>query len=394
MNKKILAKDVQKYIDSNLNTDVAQIALAKSPFDGISSAEIVTQIGSKKKSQKKLPTWFNASEIYYPPTLSIEQTSSEITAKYKSKLVKGDSLIDITGGFGVDAYYFAKTAKTVTHCEINEDLSGIAKYNAAVLGIDNINFLPVNGIAYLSSGSENFDTIFVDPARRSETGKVFMLKDCTPDVAANLDILLTKANRIIVKTAPLLDIKAGFSELKNVSEVHIVSLKNECKELLWVIDRDFKGTTKFIAVTINDSQKQFVFQHDEVDVPANYAESISNADHLYEPDAALLKSGAFNLIGSRYGLQKLHPQTHLYCSKELNTAFAGRVFKVQAILTSAELKKMQNLKGNIIVRNYPAKPEELAKKYKIKPSDDQFLIFAKDNAGNNIILQSTIIQYY
>ncbi|RZJ48930.1 MAG: hypothetical protein EOO19_06770, partial [Chryseobacterium sp.] len=225
MNKKILDKAVQRYIDSNLNADVAKIALAKSPFEGISSAEIVTQINSKKKSQKKLPTWFKTASIYYPATLSIEQTSSEITAKYKSELAKGDSLIDITGGFGVDDYYFAKKVKNLTHCEINEDLSYIAEYNAAVLGTKNINFLPVDGIEYLRSASENFDTIFVDPARRSEIGKVFMLKDCTPDVAANLDMLLTKANRIIVKTAPLLDIKAGFSELKNVSEVHIVDAR-------------------------------------------------------------------------------------------------------------------------------------------------------------------------
>ncbi|AZI27393.1 hypothetical protein EA772_19375 [Pedobacter sp. G11] len=394
MNKKILDKAVQTYIDSNLNADVAKIALSKSPFEGISSAEIVTQINSKKKSQKKLPTWFKTASIYYPATLSIEQTSSEITAKYKSELAKGDSLIDITGGFGVDDYYFAKKVKNLTHCEINEDLSYIAEYNASVLGTKNINFLPVDGIEYLRSASENFDTIFVDPARRSEIGKVFMLKDCTPDVAANLDMLLKKANRIIVKTAPLLDIKAGFSELKNVSEVHIVSLKNECKELLWVIDRDFNGITKFVAVTLNDAEKQFVFQQDETDVNADYANDISDSDYLYEPDTALLKSGAFNLIGSKYGLKKLHPQTQLYTSAIFKPEFAGRIFKIDEIISTGVLKKSTDLTGNIIVRNYPAKPEDLSKKHKIKPGKNQFVIFTKDNMGNNIVLKTTILQYY
>lgn len=394
MNTKILAKQVQKYIDSNLNADVAEIALAKSQFDGISSAEIVRQISSKKKSQKKLPTWFNTPGIYYPPTLSIEQTSSEITAKYKSALAKGDLLIDITGGFGVDAFYFAKKAKKVIHCEVNEDLSSIATHNAEVLGIKNMDFLAVNGIEYLDSSSEDFDTIYIDPARRSEIGKVFMLRDCTPDISANLDMLLTKASRIIVKTAPLLDIKAGLSELKNVSEVHIVSLKNECKELLWVIDNGFKGVTKLVAVTINDAEKQFAFQEDEIDVLPDFAVNISDSDYLYEPDAALLKSGAFNLIGERYKLKKLHPHTQLYISNTLNADFAGRIFKIDQIISTGTIKKSAGLVGNVIVRNYPAKPEELIKKYKIKSSKNHFIIFTKDNTGSNIVLKATIIQYY
>lgn len=324
MNKKILAKEVYAFIQKNLDADVAKINLAKSPFNGVSSAELAVQITSKKKTQKKLPTWFKTAEIYYPAPLSIEQTSSEVTAKYKSELAKGNLLIDITGGFGVDAYYFAQKVKRVIHCEINDGLSAIAKHNSQVLETKNIQFLPIDGLEYLKWASQEFGTIYIDPARRAEAGKVFMLKDCTPDVTSNLDMLLSKAERIIIKTAPLLDLKAGLSELKHVSEIHIVSLKNECKEILWVIDKGFEGTTKITAKTLNDGEKSFVFSETDRNAKVDFATSISTSDYLYEPDVALLKTGAFNLIGERYDLKKLHPQTQLYTSNLLKKRICGQ----------------------------------------------------------------------
>ncbi|QNN43880.1 class I SAM-dependent methyltransferase [Pedobacter roseus] len=395
MNNKLLAIAVQDYINANLNADVNQIALAKTPFEGITSAELATQITAKKKSERKLPTWFHTENIYYPPVLSIEQTSSEITAKYKSKLAKGDTLIDITGGFGIDTYYFAKKVKEVIHCEINPELSAIAQYNARALNAKNIEFKAEDGITYIQNTATTFNTIYVDPARRAEKGKVFMLKDCTPDIVGNLDALLKKSSRIIVKTAPLLDISAGLAELKQVSEIHIVSVKNECKELLWVIDKGFDKDTKVIAVTLNNEvEKDFSFYRSVANGTVQFAESLSINNYLYEPDAALLKSGAFNLIGSTYGISKLHPQTQLFTANITKTDFPGRIFKIEAILSTAELKKETNLKGNVIVRNYPAKPEDLVKKYKIKSDQEQFLIFTKIANGENVILKASIIQYY
>lgn len=395
MNNKLLAKAVQDYINANLNADVNQIALAKSPFEGITAAELATQITAKKKSEKKLPSWFNTQNIYYPPVLSIEQTSSEITAKYKSKLAKGNTLIDITGGFGIDSYYFSENVKAVKHCEINPELSAIAKHNAQALHATNIEFKDEDGIAYVMASDTPFDTIYVDPARRAEKGKVFMLKDCTPDIASNLDALLEKSSRIIVKTAPLLDISAGLSELKQVSEIHILSVKNECKELLWIIDKGYNGDTKIIAVTLNNEiEKDFSFYRSSSNGSIQFIDDLNTGDYLYEPDAALLKSGAFNLIGTTYNLLKLHPQTQLFSSVIVNKDFPGRIFKIEAILSTAILKKQENLKGNVIVRNYPAKPEDLVKKYKIKAHQNQFLIFTKVGNGENIVIKASIIQYY
>lgn len=394
MNLKLLTKAVQEYINANLKADVNQIALAKSKFEGISSSELAGQILSKKKSEKKLPAWFNTPGIYYPAALSIEQTSSEITASYKSKLAIGHSLIDLTGGFGIDANYFAKKINTVTHCEINSELSAIAAHNADILKSNNIEFKAVDGLAFIKTTHQRYDTIYVDPARRANIGKVFMLKDCTPDVSRNLDLLLEKSQRIVIKTAPLLDIKAGLNELRCVSEIHIVSVKNECKELLWVIDLDFTGEPQIIAASLNETEKVFSFKRSESSVNLKYAENLSSFSYLYEPDTALLKSGAFNLIGERYNLVKLHPQTQLYASNVINNNFPGRIFEIEQQLTTTDLKKAVDLTGNIIVRNYPAKPEDLSKKYKIKSAQDQFLIFTKTAGNENIILNARIIQHY
>ena len=393
MNKNILTKAVQDYIRLNLNADTNQIALAKSPFDGISPAELAGQITARKKAEKKLPTWFNTSNIYYPPPLSIEQTSSEITAKYKSRLAKGNSLVDVTGGFGVDAYYFSQKVEKVIHCEINTDLSAIAKHNAQQLNAPNIGFKATDGIEYIKSSGETFDTIYADPARRAEKGKVFMLKDCTPDVVSALDELLTKAGRIIVKTAPLLDITAGLAELHNVSQIHIVSVKNECKELLWVIDRGFTGDAEIIATTLNDKEKSLKIHLSDINAAVSFANDITAGSYLYEPDAALLKSGAFNFIAQQYELEKLHPQTQLYISDKINAAFPGRIFLIKEVLSSADLKKLKTPMGNVIVRNYPGKAEELIKKHKIKPAKDEFIVFTKTQQFN-CVMKCSILQYY
>ena len=394
MNRNILDRAVQDYICKHLNADVNQIALAKSPFSTVSSAELANQISAKKKSEKKLPTWYNAEGIYFPPTLSIEQTSSEATAKYKSTLAKGENLVDLTGGFGVDSFYFSKALNQVTHCEINADLSEIAKSNAVILTAKNIDFKAEDGLDFIKNNKSNFDNIYIDPARRAAKGKVFMLKDCTPDVVSNLDELLNKSQRIIIKTAPLLDLTAGLQELKFVSEIHIVSVKNECKELLWIIDKDFSGDHKITAATINDEIKVFSFFKSEINSSPSLAKEINSFNYLYEPDAALLKSGAFNLIGNKYNLEKLHPQTQLYTCENINANFPGRIFKINEVLSSADFKRHKSLIGNIIVRNYPAKAEELAKKFKIKSDNTQFLIFTNNSKEENIIIKAEIIQHY
>ncbi|TCC91820.1 hypothetical protein EZ428_08715 [Pedobacter frigiditerrae] len=392
MNPNILDKEVQQFIDSNLLSDVNKIALAKPMFQNVSSAELAGQIAAKKKAKNKLPTWFSTADIYYPALLSIEQTSSETTAAYKANLAIGKTLLDLTAGFGIDSYFFSKKVDEVFSCEINPELAEITAHNAKVLGAIKLSVISDDGLEFLKNADKNFDTIYIDPARRSNSNKVFKLKDCTPDVTENLDFLLAKAQRIIIKTAPLLDISAGLSELKNVSEIHIVSVKNECKELLWVIDKSFTGETKIVCVTLNEKDKVFRFAIGDLQLKTEISQS-EPAGYLYEPDVALLKSGAFNLIAERFGMKKLHQQSQLYFSDEIKKDFLGRIFEINSLLTLKELKKEKELKGNVIVRNFPEKAENLVKKYKIESTHDDFLVFTQSNNGY-LVIKAKIIQHY
>ncbi|AOM78836.1 THUMP-like domain-containing protein [Pedobacter steynii] len=393
MNDHILDSEVQQYINSHLNDDVHKIAMAKSPFPEVSPKELANQIAAKNKSVKKLPAWYHQELIYYPLLLSIEQCSSESTAAYKATLARGESLIDLTGGFGVDSLYFAKRLKSVTHCEINGELSAIAAHNAKALNQHNIQFLPTDGIAYLENNQSQFDNIYIDPARRSQTGKVFQLKDCTPDVVQNLDLLLSRASRIIIKTAPFLDISAGIKELKNVTEVHVVSVRNECKELLWVIEKTIAKDVRIVCITLNEQEKTFSFfrgeEHSDSEITPGPLQQ-----YLYEPDTALLKGGAFQLIASRYGLQKLDSQTQLYTSDQVIEEFPGRRFRINGLISATDLKKEKDLRANVIARNYQDKAENLVKKYKIKSDNHRFLIFTQSKKEGYLIIDSTIEQHY
>ena len=190
MNSEILNTEIQAFIDQNLNKDMSKILLKGTSFSNVTTTEIVEQIEAKLKCKKKLPTWFSSEKIYYPNKLNIEQTSSEITANYKSNLIEGHSIIDLTGGFGVDCFYFSKRFETVTHCEINESLSNIVNHNYKKLQVDSIETLPTNGIDYLKENNTNFDWIYIDPSRRHDSkGKVFVLNDCLPNVPLHLDLL-------------------------------------------------------------------------------------------------------------------------------------------------------------------------------------------------------------
>jgi 16S rRNA G966 N2-methylase RsmD len=404
MNPAILDEAVQHFINTHLKDDVHKLAMSSSPFAHVSAQELAGQILAKRRSEKKLPSWFNTSGIYYPPMISIEQCSSEKTAAYKSSLIEGDHVLDLTGGFGVDCFAFSKKAKKVTHCELIPELSMIAAHNARQLQVSNMEFLNTDGLTFLANTTENFGTIYIDPARRGKSGKVFMLKDCSPNVVEHLNLLLSKAKRVIIKTSPLLDLSAGIDELKHVAEVQIISVKNECKELLFILDAGSNNPhPKITSVTINAQIKKVSFDRssrnsepgiDHVTTESNEQTENNHQRYLYEPDVALLKSGAFNTIGEIFKLKKLDVQSHLYISDQINPEFPGRIFELNETLTKKELKKQKDLFGNVIVRNYPAKPEDLIKAFKIKPSQDEFLIFTRSQVLGYVILKASILQYY
>lgn len=382
----LLQPDVQAYIDQHLTDTLADLAFKKSPFPGLTMADLLTQIESKQKAKTKLSKWYTTKNILFPAKLSIEQTSSEACASYKASLVEGKTLIDLTGGFGIDCYYFAQRIQTVTHCEIQPELSALVQHNYQQLQQTNISCIAGDSLSYLAQSKQQFDYIYLDPARRNQSKeKVFFLRDCTPNITEHLDTLLTHTSTILLKTAPLLDIQAGLSELNFVKAIHLVALENEVKELLWVIEKGYVGEIELKAVNLTKTAPQITsFLLSDQTLPT-YSEPLN---YLYEPNSALLKTGKFNAISAHFKIDKLHQHSQLYTSNEL-VDFSGRRFKIKHKLpyNKATAKEyLQQQKANITVRNFPLKVDELRKKWKIKDGGEVYIFFTTSLSNQKIFL--------
>ncbi len=259
MNEAILHTAVQKFICENLHTDIPTLLFQKSPFDAVTMKELAEQIEAKMKSKKKLPTWFSSKNIYYANKGNISQTSSELTAAYKADIVSGDSLADLTAGFGVDTHAFSKKVKQVYHIEKNQQLSKIARSNFERMTVSNINCIEADGIDFLGQTNEKFHWIYVDPSRRTnDKEKVYFLSDCEPDITLYIDLLFSKTDNILIKTGPLLDISVGISQLRHVKQIHIVALENDVKEVLWVLEQGYKEEPIIKTINIKKDSEEVV----------------------------------------------------------------------------------------------------------------------------------------
>lgn len=390
MDKSILTTEIQEFILQNTNADVTKLALQKNKFPNADWTLILNQIAARQKAKTKLPIWFEAKNIIYPSKISVEQTSSEKTAHYKANLVTGNSLIDLTGGFGVDDFYFAKRLKQVVHCEINGGLSEIVAHNLEQLSIDNIKCIPGDSTETLEHLKQQFDWIYIDPSRRNDAkGKVFILKDCLPNVPELLDFYFGFSPNIMIKTAPILDISAGLSELENVKEIHIVALDNEVKELLWILERDYLGNIQIATANLTkDTTETFSF---ELGNSSTFNYGLPKK-YLYEPNAAIMKSGGFDAVATQFDVEKLQQHSHLYTSENYLPDFPGRVFEVQ---DSIEYHKqnmksfLENKKANITTRNFPETVENIRKKWKINDGGSTYCFFTTDVNNNKIVLLCT-----
>lgn len=375
MNKALLHKEVQEFLENNYKNEVSKIIFAGTPFPDVDIRELAVQLTGKKKAEKKLPTWFNTRGIIYPPTLNLEQTSSEKTAAYKASLMRGNSIIDLTGGFGVDSYFFSKNFRKVIHCEVNEELSEAAAHNFQVLGTENIETFQGDGMQLLQNSSEKFDWIYLDPSRRDDTGgRVFQLSDCLPNVPENLDLLFKKAGNILIKTSPLLDLKAGLRELSKVHEIHIIAVENDVKELLWFLSSQTREKLKIKTINFRKKSDQV---YESFPDEQHFVDLSRPLTYLYEPNAAIMKSGLFEAVGKDFSLLKLHPNTHLYTSKDLKE-FPGRRFKILNTVPykKKELKAAIHFKqAHITTRNFTESVATLRKQLKLKDGGDYYLFF-------------------
>ena len=449
-----LTKD---FINVHLNDDVNKLALSKFP-DNIDKQFVIRQIQARQLLKKKLPSWSENDELLFPRRLSLEQCSSELTAKYKRTISRRDAktqsrdasmapaikhidtslhriLVDLTGGMGVDTAFLSDNFDETIYVESQAELCELARHNFKILN-KNIEVVNAKAEDFLTQ-CDNVDCIYLDPARRDEYGrKMVSLHDCSPDVAELQDLIFEKSNTLIVKLSPMLDIDIIKKELKNIKEIHIVAVKNECKEVLVLCQRttDNETTSRdasmipaikridtsddneairrlyISAIDLKENWKFSFTEDEEQNAIPTFADEIGK--YLYEPGVACMKAAPFKLLSQRFNIKKLHRNSHLYTSDELVTDFPGRIFEVitavpfdkkakktiletqrhrdsetQSDEHSATLRLCDSatLKVSIAVRNFPLSAEELRKHLGFKDGDD-FYIFGTTMKGEKKIL--------
>jgi 16S rRNA G966 N2-methylase RsmD len=378
------------FIKDHINDDPAEIMLQSRKFPELPMRDIVVQIASRQKAKDKLPEWFGYYDLILPPKQNLEQASSEITAKFKARFVKGDSLVDLTGGTGVDTFYLSQNMRTTVYLESNEELCAVSKYNFEVLGT-NIEVQIATAEDVLNQNTVQSDWIFIDPSRRDDSqNRVYALEDCEPNVIELEEQLLNSAKNVLIKASPMLDIKKTLQQFSSCYKVQVVAVDNEVKELLLYLAKDNDEEADIEAWNISEKrdEEQFSLKYSEeescdfdIEEPQKY---------LYEPNAALMKAGAYKLIASKFVVQKLHPNTHLYTSDELIENFPGKKLLIKEVFkpSKKEIKKrVKNGTVNVIVRNYPMGANEIKKKFGLKDGGEEFLIFCEiEGVGLRAIL--------
>lgn len=387
VNFDVLKPEVLKFIKTHENEDIVKLILKGSPFEDIEIQDIAQQIKGRVVAKYKFPELYKCDNIIYPPKLNLEQTSSSPTAAYKAQFVKPDeSVIDVTGGLGIDTLAFAKIAKKVYYCEIDNDTFDYANHNFKTLKQDLITFCG-NGLEYLKNQESIFDWVYLDPARRDQYAqKIIRLEDSTPNILEHLSWLKTKTKHILLKTSPLLDINLCLKKIQHIREVHIVAVKNEVKELLFVIDFAFTGVIPMLyAVNLQTSQEDFIARYDQKETEQIYDKPQA---YLYEPHAALMKSGLYAAICHSFKIKALAKHSHLFTSDTLEV-FPGRRFRIKHVI-SPQKKLLNKLlpghQANISCRNYPLKPEQIKAKYGIRDGGEVYLFFTTNIKNQKIIL--------
>lgn len=372
----LLNPEIQKFIFENKAVKIQDLLLKKSPFPEVSMPDIVQQIKGLQVAQRKFPFLLQEG-IIFPPQLNLEQASSEKTAHYKSDILKGKKLIDLTCGFGIDAYYLSKNFEEVTLVEQNAELLEIVAHNWNILN-KKATFINQKLEEFLSENQSRFDVLYLDPARRDQhKNKVFLLEDLSPNLLEIQNQLLEISEEIVIKLSPLIDLKYLITALHRIAKIEIIAVKNDVKEVL-VFIQSKKETEKILCRCVNLETEEPPFEFYFGEEEHGTAEFSEPESYLYIPNNAVLKSGAFNLISEQFHLKKLHPNTHLYTSDIEITNFPGRKLMAEIIEPKA-LKKGEAY--NIISKNHPLKPEEIKKKYKLKDGGDQYLVFTQTMKG-------------
>ena len=376
----LTSPDIVNFIRENESADIQKLLLNPPAEFKQQITFIADQILSRRKAKSKLPNWHDNYDLIMPPPLSLEQCSSPTTGAYKASIFSGNTLVDLTGGMGIDTLYLSDQFQKTHHVEMNEQIYETFQHNLKVLSKPDITAHHSTAEEFISEVESN-TSFFIDPARRSEQmSRVFLFEDCSPNVIELLPSFRVKADKVLIKAAPMIDISLAVSQLEQVKEVHIVSVKNEVKEVLFLLDYQTEATDEPIikCVNLETSQPSISFcTSNEKTASSSFSEP---QRYLYDPNSSILKAGAFKLIGTQYKLHKIAINTHLYTSESLIDNFPGRVFEIiHSDINKKNIgKAISDGKVNVLTKNYPQKPDELKKKLKLKDGGKFFLIGLRD----------------
>jgi hypothetical protein len=380
----LINEQTRDFIRQHEQDDVRRLALQGVRDAEVDLAQALQQIAGRQTARRKLPSWAGEDRVVYPPHLNMEQCSSEQTARYKAQIVNGLSVqgryVDLTGGFGVDFYWMSQVFKERVYVEQNPDLCALAEHNFEVLGLRST-VRCCDTTAYLAE-MEPADVVYLDPARRDEHGgRTYGIADCSPNVLDLLPQLWEKTDHVVLKLSPMLDWRKAVDDLKQVSQVHIVSVDNECKELVLVLDKQFPDHLRLCCV---NNQQVFAIDGPLPTAPTASVSAVpANPAFLYEPNASIMKAGCFDVLMQRYPVRQLAPNSHLFISDVEIRDFPGRGFHISAIssMNKRELKATLAAisSANITVRNFPLSVQQLRQKLKLKDGGDTY-IFASTAA--------------
>ena len=389
-----LTEELKLFIRCHSQDDMASLLLKRAQYPGIDVPFAVSQIQARRQIKGKLPSWYADDSLVFPSRLSTEQCSSEETARYKQRLIEaGTHVCDLTGGLGIDSYFFSRKAAKVTYMERFPEYCEAALLNFKTLQADNMEVIPGDSLQQIGKVSSP-DVFYIDPARRGEGNKrVFALQDCEPDLLQWKEVLLNKAPKVIAKVSPMADIQHTLSLLEETTQIHVLSVRNECKELLFVLEQGGAGKEPSIhcvnfTAAGEEQSFQFFLSSEYSSIPC-MANEISA--YLYEPNTSILKAGAFKYLSRRLGIAKLHVNSHLYTAEEEIPDFPGRVFKVDEVVPfhNKICKELSRRipRANITVRNFPLSVEELRKRTKITEGGKIYLFATTQADGNRVLVR-------
>lgn len=382
----ILDDDIQAFIKANIKADIKALGLKKSPHNTWPYKEILNQISARQKAQNKLPDWASNFDLLMPAPSVIEQASSHATAIHKATWItqnieKSEHFIDLTGGGGIDSAALAEHFKSGVVIDADSPTADILDHNLKTLGRTHVTVKNETAETFLQQCS-NADLIYIDPARRDQNRKGhFKFEDCSPDIVALMPLMLEKSRNILIKASPMLDIHQILKHLPHVKSVICVEWDKQCKEVLYHIQARYDGQHNIRAVSLNGDGRVQASHHFEVNEEKACTSVYSPPlTYLYDPGPAFMKAGGFNTLARDFGLQKLHPSTHLYTSDTMNPDFPGRIFKIDTVFQSSQ-KDFGITKANIITRNYPLTPDAFKKKYKLKDGGEHYLFACTATSG-------------